>query len=88
MEIFEEHNVIDIAMHLNYVGPPQAGAIATFSGTRRHIFDGKTVMELRYEAHVPMVDHRLFFLPSILEYQLSFFLPCSWRTKGLIRRTT
>ncbi|KAL6340712.1 hypothetical protein AAG906_014402 [Vitis piasezkii] len=54
VEILEEHNVIDIAKYINYVSAPQAGAVATFSGTTRDTFDGKTVLELRYEAYVPM----------------------------------
>ena len=33
VEILEEHNVIDIAKYINYVSAPQAGAVATFSGT-------------------------------------------------------
>lgn len=54
VEILEEHVEIDIAKYINYVSAPQAGAIATFSGTTRDTFDGKTVLELRYEAYVPM----------------------------------
>ncbi|KAJ9699013.1 hypothetical protein PVL29_007870 [Vitis rotundifolia] len=54
VEILEEHNVIDIAKYINYVSAPQAGAVATFSGTTRDTFDGKPVVELRYEAYVPM----------------------------------
>lgn len=54
VEILEEHNQIDIAKYINYVSAPQAGAIATFSGTTRDTFEGKTVLELRYEAYVPM----------------------------------
>ncbi|KAH7541987.1 hypothetical protein FEM48_Zijuj02G0025500 [Ziziphus jujuba var. spinosa] len=54
VEILEEHNPIDLAKYINYVSAPQAGAIATFAGTTRDTFDGKVVMELRYEAYVPM----------------------------------
>ncbi|OIW12158.1 hypothetical protein TanjilG_28566 [Lupinus angustifolius] len=54
IEILENLNVIDVAKYMNYVSAPQAGAIATFSGTTRDTFDGKTVLELRYEAYVPM----------------------------------
>ncbi|KAJ7964955.1 Molybdopterin synthase catalytic subunit [Quillaja saponaria] len=53
-EILEGHNPIDIAKYISYVSAPQAGGIATFSGTTRDTFDGKTVLELRYEAYVPM----------------------------------
>lgn len=54
VEILEDLNPIDIAKYMNYVSAPQAGAIATFSGTTRDTFEGKTVLELRYEAYVPM----------------------------------
>ncbi|GLT58721.1 hypothetical protein SLA2020_315910 [Shorea laevis] len=54
VEILEENNQIDLAKYINYVSAPQAGAIATFSGTTRDTFEGKTVVELRYEAYVPM----------------------------------
>ncbi|POO01531.1 Molybdopterin biosynthesis MoaE [Trema orientale] len=54
VEILEEHNPIDLSKYINYVSAPQAGAIATFSGTTRDTFDGKEVVELRYEAYVPM----------------------------------
>ncbi|KAF5183180.1 Molybdopterin synthase catalytic subunit [Thalictrum thalictroides] len=54
IEILEENNLIDLAKYITYVQSPQAGAIATFSGTTRDTFDGKTVLELRYEAYVPM----------------------------------
>lgn len=54
VEILEEHTPIDISKYVNYVSAPQAGAIATFSGTTRDTFEGKQVVELRYEAYVPM----------------------------------
>ncbi|KAI4308232.1 hypothetical protein L6164_031329 [Bauhinia variegata] len=54
VEILEDLTPIDVAKYMNYVRAPQAGAIATFSGTTRDTFDGKTVLELRCEAYVPM----------------------------------
>ncbi|KVI04319.1 molybdopterin synthase catalytic subunit [Cynara cardunculus var. scolymus] len=54
IEILEENNPIDINKYTNYVQSPQCGAIATFYGNTRDTFDGKTVIELRYEAYVPM----------------------------------
>lgn len=54
VEILEEQNSIDLAKYINYVSAPQAGAIATFSGTTRDSFEGKVVVELLYEAYVPM----------------------------------
>ncbi|KAJ0013362.1 hypothetical protein Pint_21304 [Pistacia integerrima] len=54
VEILEANNLIDMAKYITYVSAPQAGAIATFAGTTRDTFEGKTVVELRYEAYVPM----------------------------------
>ena len=59
IEILEENAPIDLAKYINYVSAPQAGAIATFSGTTRDTFEGKTVVELRYEAYVPMAIRQL-----------------------------
>ncbi|OWM69117.1 molybdopterin synthase catalytic subunit [Punica granatum] len=59
VEILEEHSPIDVAKYMKYVGSPQAGAIATFSGTTRDMFEGKTVLELRYEAYVPMAIRQI-----------------------------
>ncbi|KAJ1400469.1 Molybdopterin biosynthesis MoaE [Sesbania bispinosa] len=54
VEILEDLNPVHVAKYMNFVSAPQAGAIATFSGTTRDTFEGKTVLELRYEAYVPM----------------------------------
>ncbi|XP_071717188.1 molybdopterin synthase catalytic subunit-like [Rutidosis leptorrhynchoides] len=54
VEILEENHPIDVNKYTNYVHSPQCGAIATFYGNTRDTFDGKTVVELRYEAYVPM----------------------------------
>ncbi|CAH1417476.1 unnamed protein product [Lactuca virosa] len=54
IEILEENHPIDINKYTNYVHAPQCGAIATFYGNTRDTFEGKTVIELRYEAYVPM----------------------------------
>ncbi|KAG8371058.1 hypothetical protein BUALT_Bualt13G0047500 [Buddleja alternifolia] len=54
IEILDENIPIDITKYINYVHSPQCGAIATFGGTTRDTFEGKTVLELRYEAYVPM----------------------------------
>ncbi|KAM7273398.1 hypothetical protein ACFE04_028062 [Oxalis oulophora] len=54
VEILEENFPIDLVKYINHVKATQAGAISTFSGTTRDTFDGKTVLELRYEAYVPM----------------------------------
>lgn len=59
IEIVEENTPIDVNKLINYVHAPRCGAIATFSGTTRDTFEGKTVLELRYEAYVPMAIRRI-----------------------------
>ncbi|KAK6138266.1 hypothetical protein DH2020_028013 [Rehmannia glutinosa] len=54
IEILEENITIDMNKYISYVQSPHCGAIATFAGTTRDTFDGKEVLELRYEAYVPM----------------------------------
>ncbi|KAL8208000.1 hypothetical protein R6Q57_007412 [Mikania cordata] len=54
VEILEENHPIDVNKYTNFVHSPQCGAIATFHGNTRDTFDGKTVVELRYEAYVSM----------------------------------
>lgn len=50
---------IDTIRYVDFVRDPAAGAIATFEGTTRDTFEGKSVVELRYEAYVPMAARRL-----------------------------
>nr|DAD25933.1 TPA_asm: hypothetical protein HUJ06_027401 [Nelumbo nucifera] len=59
IEILEESTPIDLTKYMNFVHSPQSGAIATFSGTTRDTFEGKTVVELRYEAYVPMAMRQI-----------------------------
>ncbi|KAI4386198.1 hypothetical protein MLD38_004152 [Melastoma candidum] len=59
IEILEEGVPVNLAKYIGYVASPKAGAIATFSGTTRDTFEGKTVLELRYEAYISMTVHRL-----------------------------
>ncbi|GFP97592.1 molybdopterin synthase catalytic subunit [Phtheirospermum japonicum] len=54
IEILEDNIIIDTNKFISYVQSPHCGAIATFAGTTRDTFDGKDVLELRYEAYVPM----------------------------------
>ncbi|WOL17219.1 molybdopterin synthase catalytic subunit [Canna indica] len=50
---------INLTRYVDFVRDPAAGAIATFEGTTRDTFEGKRVVELRYEAYVPMAARRL-----------------------------
>ncbi|KAI3876368.1 hypothetical protein MKW98_021220 [Papaver atlanticum] len=59
VEILEANIKVDIAKYINFVSNPQSGAIATFSGTTRDTFKGKNVVELRYEAYVPMAERQI-----------------------------
>ncbi|XP_077240100.1 molybdopterin biosynthesis MoaE family protein [Tasmannia lanceolata] len=59
IEILEDSSLIDLNKYMNYVRNPQSGAIATFDGTTRDTFEGKRVVELRYEAYVPMAIRQL-----------------------------
>lgn len=54
IDILEENEPMDMNKYISYVHSPECGAIATFAGTTRDTFEGKTVLELRYEAYVPM----------------------------------
>ncbi|GFP95973.1 molybdopterin synthase catalytic subunit [Phtheirospermum japonicum] len=54
IEILEDNIIIDTNKFINYVQSPHCGAIATFAGTTRVTFEGKDVLELRYEAYVLM----------------------------------
>ncbi|KAG9449346.1 hypothetical protein H6P81_009311 [Aristolochia fimbriata] len=59
IEILDENCRIDLNKYVDSVRSPQSGAVATFAGTTRDTFDGKVVVELRYEAYVPMAVRRL-----------------------------
>ncbi|KAI0504612.1 hypothetical protein KFK09_015564 [Dendrobium nobile] len=52
-------STLDLNRYVNFVRDPAAGAIATFEGTTRDTFDGRRVVELRYEAYVPMATQLL-----------------------------
>lgn len=56
VEIVEE--VIDLKKYVDVVRDDGAGAIATFLGTTRDMFEDKRVLELRYEAyHAMALEH-------------------------------
>lgn len=60
VEIIEDPSApIDPIKYTDFVSSPKSGAIATFAGTTRDSFEGKLVVELRYEAYVPMAIRRL-----------------------------
>lgn len=45
---------LQITKYCDLVADPGAGAIATFTGTTRDNFQGKSVINLDYEAYTPM----------------------------------
>ncbi|KAJ6805346.1 putative molybdopterin synthase catalytic subunit [Iris pallida] len=57
VEIVEEP--LDPARYTDHVRSASAGAIATFEGTTRDTFEGKRVVELRYEAYAPMAARQI-----------------------------
>uniref|UniRef100_A0A0E0CFD4 Molybdopterin synthase catalytic subunit n=1 Tax=Oryza meridionalis TaxID=40149 RepID=A0A0E0CFD4_9ORYZ len=60
VEILEEGSGrLDIARYVDHVHDLAAGAIATFEGTTRDSFEGRRVVELRYEAYGAMARRRL-----------------------------
>lgn len=50
---------LDLARYVSFVRDPACGAVATFEGTTRDTFEGRRVMELRYEAYGPMALRQL-----------------------------
>lgn len=64
VEILEDNSPIDLNKYSLFVRSPHSGAVATFAGTTRNTFNGKPVVELRYEAYVPMALRRLHFVCS------------------------
>ncbi|KAI5013807.1 hypothetical protein ZWY2020_047299 [Hordeum vulgare] len=50
---------LDMGQYVDHVRNLSAGAIATFEGTTRDHFDGRRVVELRYEAYGSMARRRL-----------------------------
>ncbi|KAI3876365.1 hypothetical protein MKW98_021217 [Papaver atlanticum] len=67
----------DITKYISFVSNPQSGAIASFSGTTRETFEGKNVVELRYEAYVPMAEHVVHHLGSVPAGNTSVFVAIS-----------
>ncbi|XP_052144805.1 molybdopterin synthase catalytic subunit [Oryza glaberrima] len=60
VEILDEGSGrLDIARYVGHVRDLAAGAIATFEGTTRDSFEGRRVVELRYEAYGAMARRRL-----------------------------
>jgi molybdopterin synthase catalytic subunit len=54
-------------------GAGVVGAVATFSGITRGVFQGKTVLKLEYEAYIPMAlkEMEKICIQAIDKYQLS-----------------
>jgi molybdopterin synthase catalytic subunit len=50
---------IDLQALVDYVGDPEAGAIATFIGTTRNNNEGRNVIALDYEAYGEMAEKEL-----------------------------
>ncbi|XP_044968929.1 molybdopterin synthase catalytic subunit-like [Hordeum vulgare subsp. vulgare] len=60
VEILDEGSGrLDMGRYVDHVRDLSAGAIATFEGTTRDHFDGRRVVELRYEAYGSMARRQL-----------------------------
>ena len=49
-------DVLQLSEYIEYVQDDGAGAISTFSGVTRNVFDGKKVIQLEYEAYKEMAE--------------------------------
>ena len=47
---------LELRLLYEKVRDPSCGAISSFVGTTRDLFEGKTVQTLEYEAYVPMAE--------------------------------
>eukprot|EP00891_Asterochloris_glomerata_P001954 jgi/Astpho2/1954/Aster-00465 len=59
MSIRVTSDVLELGELSAFVQDPEAGAVATFSGTTRDSFLGKKVVRLEYEAYAPMAEAKL-----------------------------
>jgi len=50
---------LDLSRLVQSVADPGAGGVATFTGTTRNSFRGKTVLYLEYEAYGPLAERSL-----------------------------
>jgi molybdopterin synthase catalytic subunit len=50
---------LDLSRLVGLVADPGAGAVATFTGSTRNSFQGKTVLYLEYEAYRPLAERTL-----------------------------
>ncbi|KAK9095224.1 hypothetical protein Scep_026693 [Stephania cephalantha] len=59
IEILQPNTPIDPSKYMRFVHSPKYGAITTFSGTTRDTFEGKSMVELRYEAYEAMAARKV-----------------------------
>ncbi|KAJ1978987.1 Molybdopterin synthase catalytic subunit [Dimargaris verticillata] len=52
-------DTLDFARVINQTRDPAAGAVGSFLGTTRDVFNGQPVEKLEYEAYVPMATKQL-----------------------------
>ena len=63
------HDIIDTSILRTAVARDDAGAILVFEGTTRDHFEGKAVLELRYEAYETMARSEMLALKNHLEQE-------------------
>lgn len=59
IQVCVTEHVLDISRSIEWVRDDGCGAISTFIGTTRNIFEGKIVLQLEYEAYTPMALKKL-----------------------------
>ena len=69
VEVLDE--ALRVERYCGFAEDSGAGALVTFTGVTRDVFEGKRVLRLEYEAYVPMV--RPFSAPCVSN---SFL--CAW----------
>lgn len=62
--------VLQLADYVEYVQDDGAGAIATFSGVTRNVFQGKKVIQLEYEAYDDMAEKTLRVCATTIVFML------------------
>ncbi|RKP23774.1 Molybdopterin biosynthesis MoaE [Syncephalis pseudoplumigaleata] len=75
---------LDLASLARQVAHDSAGAIVTFSGTTRDTFDGKRVLQLEYEAYVPMAEAELRKIGREARSQWTLHRIGIWHRTGVV----
>ncbi len=75
-------DTLHLSQYVAYVEDDSAGAIATFSGVTRNVFQGKRVIQLEYEAYDDMAEKIVRVSPA------SWFALQPWLCAGSWQKRT